>query len=300
MNVKHSALIITLLSFFSTHALGAEFPLRYDQPLVEQGFTSPVIKVSVNGTSGLFLVDSGASVSVVSSWFAEKAGIQDLSSGTVGGASGGSDASKMAKLDLSLTSSIGEAIVYKGKVVAIASLPEVFHTNGIAGILSPQQLLKENEVCRLELKTNPSMTFQESRPTPQSKYLPLSIVTHSGPEGTQTALYTLEGRVEGFKTHFIVDTGANEARIGFETSPGTHLLPQSIPTNEKVGGITGKPEFVRLLPHAKVKLLDRSLRMNVRLQPISNQMPADGMLGMEFLKNCSLIFSLNYGSIYCQ
>lgn len=298
--MKLYSLIVTLLSFFSVDAFSAEFELRYDQKLAEQGFTSPVVKVSVNGTSELFLVDSGASITVVSSWFAENLGIRDTSSGTVGGASGGSDVSKTAKISLTLTSSAGTFVVYKNKVVAIASLPEVFRTNGLAGILSPQQLLEENDFCLLELKTNPSMTVQKSKPFAPRGYSPLSIVTRAGPEKTQTTLYTLEGQIEEFKASFVVDTGANEARLGLGTAAGNQLLSKSIPTNEKVGGITGKPEFVRLLPQANVTLLHQTSRMNVRLQPISNQMPADGMLGMEFLRNCSLLFTLKNGFISCH
>src|SRR3989338_3808007 len=151
----------------------------------------------------------------------------------------------------------------------------------------------------LSLSESPFFRISGQQPRKEDRFFPLNTIFSEGPGGQQNVLFTLDAIVDEVKTSFIVDTGADGASIGAETESGKKLLAKSIPTDEKIGGITGKPEVIRIVPQAQVKILDHDIKMKIRLQPISKQMSADGMLGMQFLKNCSLIISLKTGSISC-
>ncbi|OFZ31025.1 MAG: hypothetical protein A2622_00010 [Bdellovibrionales bacterium RIFCSPHIGHO2_01_FULL_40_29] len=276
-----------------------EFPLRYDETLVNQGFASPVISVQINGDQGIFLIDSGASITVVSRWFSDRANIRLGKIGSVGGSSGGNGTSAAAIVNMFIKNSKGAKEIFKKKSVVIVDLPDVFQRNSIAGIISPQQLLKDGQFGTLSLSESPFFRISGQQPRKEDRFFPLNTIFSEGPGGQQNVLFTLDAIVDEVKTSFIVDTGADGASIGAETESGKKLLAKSIPTDEKIGGITGKPEVIRIVPQAQVKILDHDIKMKIRLQPISKQMSADGMLGMQFLKNCSLIISLKTGSISC-
>lgn len=289
-----------ILFFCSLNVIGApkEIALQYDSSLVNQGFASPIVTISINGKNGRFLVDSGASITVVSQLFAEKAKVVISGQGDIGGSSGGFSQSAVGKADLIVRSSLGKAS-FKGHHVVIVSLPNVFRENDLDGILSPQQLLNDREIGILDLSEMPSFKIYNDPPDLSKTAFGLNVISSSGPGGSKTTLFTIEAFVADTKTTFIVDTGADGAGLGVETLVGKKLLPMSIPTNEKIGGINGTPAEIRLVPHASVRLLGRKFDMNIRLQPTSQGMPADGMLGMQFLKNCRLLLSSTRGSIHC-
>src|SRR6478736_4670165 len=52
-------------------------PLHYDAALVAQGFPSPVMRVNIAGQPpAQFLIDTGASVHTLASWFVKEANLQ--------------------------------------------------------------------------------------------------------------------------------------------------------------------------------------------------------------------------------
>lgn len=296
-----SLFVFTVL-FYAFSAIGApvKLPLRYDKNLVEQGFASPVISVKVNGKKALFLIDTGASFTVVSRSFAAKAKIQSNGSGSLSGSAGGHATSSLAQVNFLINEAGGGEVSFLKHHLMIVELPAFFQENGLAGIISPQQLLQNNQVGVLNLSENPFFEIYEKSPQMTDQTFQLNPVFSDGPGGKKTVLFTVDALVEGVKTSFIIDTGADGAGVGLETLAGKNLYPKSVATGEKVGGITGKPEDVRIVSQAQVKIFNKNVKMKIRLQPASKKMPADGMLGMQFLKNCTLILSLKNGWISCS
>lgn len=156
-----AAFYLTLLLFApNAFAHVAELPLRYEQKLISQGFPSPVIELFIHGQKGLFLVDTGASIHVVSDWFAKQAKIKSAAHGTVAGASGGKGNSQFEKV--SFYAQAGQGWSANNQWVAIVHLPDAFRENRLAGIISPQQFLtNEKEVCLLNLKKPSLKLVQE-------------------------------------------------------------------------------------------------------------------------------------------
>lgn len=296
--MKFYITLILVLCSISIVSAARDIPFRYDNTLAAQGFSSPIASISINGEQGLFLIDSGASVNVISKWFAEKAKIKIFGQSVVAGTSGGTGKSSMSEVDF-LVNTRGRKVSFKDQFAVIVTLPEVFRENGLAGIISPQQLLSEKETGVLNLSENPSLKIYKDIPKFKRPVHRLNAVLSEGPKGQKTVLFTIHADVSGIKTNFIVDTGADGAGIGAKTSAGQKLLSQSVSTNERIGGINGTSEEVRIVSKTTVKLLGRDFEMKIRLQPISDKMPAEGMLGMQFLKNCSLILSSTSGSILC-
>jgi hypothetical protein len=301
VNKKMKTIFTAAVFIFATSAFAgsSHLPLRYDRALASQGFVSPVLVVKVNGKEGAFLMDSGASMTVISRWYGDLAKIRTEGYTSASGSSGSSSASTLAKLDFSITARNGNPVLFQGQNALVVDLPSFFQENRIAGIVSPQQLLRDNEYGILDLSESPSFEITENKPQSLKHASQLEQVVSDGPGGQKTVLFTLMGEVEGVRTSFIVDTGADAASIGIKTEAGRKLFPKSVPSHEKTGGIAGKPVEIRVAPHARTKILGVKSEMEIRLQPISEKMPADGMLGMRFLKNCSLILSQKFGSISC-
>jgi hypothetical protein len=150
-NMKTFVGALLLLICTEAAAQVTEIPLQYQPLLAAYGFTSPVVEVSVNGEIGLFLIDSGASIHVVSEWFSQKAKLQTGKSGSVGGSSGGHARSTISKIDLKLSDRLGHPWVVSNQLAAIVPLDDGFKKNGLAGILSPQELAREDELCTVDL-----------------------------------------------------------------------------------------------------------------------------------------------------
>ena len=75
VTVGWASVVSVLLAAASDEPLRT-VPLRYDPALVKADFPSPAARLTVNGRSGWFLVDTGAGVHMVTSWFAEAAGLE--------------------------------------------------------------------------------------------------------------------------------------------------------------------------------------------------------------------------------
>lgn len=295
---RASSFILLLLFSLSAPAKTFELPIRYSKLLAGHGFPSPLVQAYLNGKSGVFLIDSGASVSVISKWFSDSARIRQDEDTSLGTSNGRVSAAGIAKVRLRFKNRSGALVFSRIQVVTIVALPKEFEDNGIAGILSPQQLLQKHETCVLNL-SEPSLKIEtrSSIFTPGSSSLEVAIA--AGPGGINSILYTLPARLVNKSLMLIVDTGASHVAVGRETSVGLALFPNSVPTSEKVEGIDGKAEEVRLVANAELKAAGRAFATDIRIQPISKKMPADGMAGMQFLRRCTLFLSQNDGQIFC-
>lgn len=285
-----------ILTLCCTSAWASEFALSFDPLLDQAGFASPTVEIIVNGKKGIFLVDTGASLSVVASWFAAESNIVQ---NTMAATTGANDQAPLAKIDLALKSSNGETLVYKNKEVWITSLPSSFRVYGISGILSPQSLITKSGAATLNLGKVPSLIISDISHASLKDYTPLTSIHSISPEVTHTILYVVDGKIANLPVRFLVDSGADNAAIGNQSRAGKKLLHKSITSHEKVGGISGKPSSVRLLTQIETTLLGRKFKMDVRLQPTSQDMPAEGMLGMKFLRGCSIILENVQGFLHC-
>lgn len=286
--------------FFSVVGFAGDrdFPIRYVDSLVSSGFASPVVEMEIAGRTGLFLVDSGASVTVLAKWFAEEASVKSGVQGKTSDATGDRKATRIARETWTMKSRHGEKVAFGNRFAVIVDLPSVFKEHGLAGILSPQQLLVKEEICLLNLGSSPFLRIQDNWPS-DFQGTPLDVVVSAGPGGTETSLYTLKALVEGDPAVFVVDTGADGVGLGSETQVGKKLFSKSKISAAKVGGISGSPQGIREIPSAQVEILGKSQTMKIRLQPVSAEMPASGMIGMQFLKRCALALARNKGSISC-
>lgn len=291
--------LAVLLWTADVRAMPLDLSIDYNQDLITKGFVSPVLSLRVNGQEGLFLIDTGASTHVLSSWFTEKAKIHGVGGGSVGGSTGENGPSSLAIVSFVVNQNQGRAFTFAKQNAFIVDLPSAFQESGIAGIISPQQLLEPGQVGVLDLSAQPSFKISKQSLHPTKHEHDLGVVTSQGPLGKKTILYTISGNVLDKSASFIVDTGAEGNSVGLNTPAGKALFPESVPVETKIGGVTGEPQSVRVVHQAKVAIHGRTLDLEIYLQPISKNMPADGMLGMKYLKGCVLILGQNQGSISC-
>ena len=65
------------LPLVASMACAQPIPLHYDNALIEKGFPSPIVRVTIRGQPpARFLVDTGASVHALAPWFIEAAHIE--------------------------------------------------------------------------------------------------------------------------------------------------------------------------------------------------------------------------------
>lgn len=289
-----------LLSSINLFAKDEAFPLRYDEKLTKAGFPSPVIDVVINGVKGIFLIDTGASINIISAGFAQRSNISGNGQIAVSDSSGSSNKSNISQIDFQINCNEGQEYHFNKQSFAIVNLPDVFNQNEIAGIISPQQLLSKDKNLILDLKFPRMLITSKSFPKFSSRNLiKLNVVTSKGPNNTLIYLYTITGTVDNFPAIFIADTGASNIGIGIETNVGHSLHKKAVESSEQIGGINGEPQKVLIIPEAELKIFSKPQIVKLRLQPISSGMPADGMIGMQFLRECSLSLSKKEGFIDC-
>ena len=218
-----------LLSSINLFAKDVALPLHYDEKLKKAGFPSPVVDVVINGVKGIFLIDTGASINIISNGFAQKSNIRGNGSIRVGDSSGSSIKSNIAQIDFQINGNEGQEYYFNKQSFAIVDLPEVFNQNDIAGIISPQQLLSKDKNLILDLKFPRMLITSKSFPRSYSKKLiKLNVVTSKGPNNTLISLYTIAGTIDNFHAFFIIDTGASNIGIGIETSIGHSLYKKAV------------------------------------------------------------------------
>jgi predicted aspartyl protease len=159
--------------------------------------SQPVVRVRVNGQEPqAFIVDTGASVSVLTRSYAEKIGVKGVS-----GASYDVDSpagllpTELARVDVSL-----DQLAFRNVDVALIELP----LPGIAGILSPQALFAGMPV-ELDFRSFVMRVGPAARPSGDAAHTELVIS-----DGTPYVLTALEGRPPRY---FLLDTGADSTRM---------------------------------------------------------------------------------------
>lgn len=287
----------------AAHASAANRPLPifYDAALVAKGFPSPLVKARIAGHEALFIIDSGASVTVVADWYARLAKIPIATAAGAATGSGGKTATVRTTHRLQGHWSDGQGFTLTEAIVV--AFPPLFETLHLGGLVSPQLLAPVGTAAALDLKT-PSLRFVPFARALSDLHLSHAVtvpqpVCRNPDSQFVNRLYLVPVTSAGVTDLMLVDTGATktifstESQITHAIEPATELGPRS----EGVGGEVSGQRIVR-----NVQLLrgGKAVAVNPSIGAVSAPCDAKGLLGMDALRSCLLILGDSEMAFSCD
>ena len=272
-------------------------PIRYEEALARRGFPSPVLKVAVNGVTGWVLVDSGAGIHTLAAWFVEKAGLVPDASLTdkVGARDASGERLWLRFLD-DVSLALEGTSTLRLAVAAVADFPKEFESARIAGLLSPQSLLREGDVLTLDLRS-PSLRIRGAEPAGEGPSRGQRLdVCRSMAAQIPGLLYAAEVTFEGRPARLLVDTGASHTRLAGDASAAIGLPRDGARDQLGVGGVREPMAIGRTVP-VKVGGLEQVTDVAIGGGP--SGCGGDGLLGIDILRQCRLTLSAAAGRVEC-
>lgn len=271
------------------HAAGPVIGLSYNADLAAVGFPNPVLRATVNGQAAWFLVDTGASVHTVASWFATAThlGLHDAKTTLVG--STGAASQGRAAGPIQLNTRDGGAISVRDAVVV--DLPQVFADQHIGGLLSPQLLAPAGQAAILNLRT-PSLSFAPFDDALSGLGLARSTATagaHVCPTGGPPPgrSYGASVTIAGIPADMTTDTGATSTVVA-STRVARALAARSQP-NGQVQGVGGDAQSAKTAAGVTIVRGGTARKVDVVLGGTGAGCGGDGLLGMDALRGCILV-----------
>jgi predicted aspartyl protease len=283
------ALLAAAIAVSRPQAASPVIGLTYNADLAAIGFPSPVLRATVNGQSVWFLIDTGASVHTLARWFATAAhlGLRDLNT-TLRGSTGATSQARAAG-PVQLETRDGGAISVRDAVVV--DLPQVFADQHIGGLISPQLLARAGEAAVLNLRT-PSLSFAPFDGAlaglglaPSAATSGTHVCPSSGPPPGRS--YGASVTIAGITADMTTDTGATSTVVA-STRIARALVARSQP-NGQVQGVGGEAQSVKTVAGVSIMRGGAARRADVILGGTSAGCGADGLLGMDALRGCTLV-----------
>jgi predicted aspartyl protease len=263
--------------------------LIYSADLAAVGFPSPVLRATVNGQSVWFLIDTGASVHTLARWFATAThlGLRDTQT-TLRGSTGATSQARAAG-PIQLETRDGGTISVREAVVV--DLPQVFADQHIGGLISPQLLARAGEAVILNLRT-PSLSFAPFDGALASLGLAPSAATsgtHVCPTGGPPPgrSYGASVTIAGITADMTTDTGATSTVVA-STRIARALVARS-QANGQIQGVGGDAQSAKTVAGVSIVRGGAARKADVILGGTSAGCGADGLLGMDALRGCTLV-----------
>ena len=243
----------------------------------------------MHGQPAMFLIDTGASMHVLASWFVAAAKIDSKSSaGTARGSTGSETSLRVVK---QLDGKFENGARLQLAETIVVEFPPIFAELKIAGLLSPQLLAPTGQAAVLDFRV-PTLNFEEfetaiDRVGAQS--LPDARVCIDKESEFKNRSYAIPITALGAKALVIVDSGATGTFIAAETQIARALESQALEGN-RTQGVGGAVDENRHVPG--VEILRGEVPVIVDLVIGKSPGPScgpDGLLGMDALRQCLLV-----------
>lgn len=272
-------------------------PIRYDEALARRGFPSPVLEVTVNGVTGWVLVDTGAGIHTLAAWFVEKAGL--VPDASLMDKVGARDASG-ERLWLRFLDDVPLGLERTGTlrlaVAAVADFPREFESARIAGLLSPQSLLREGEALTLDLRS-PSLGIRGAAPRSEAPSGSARLdACRSRSEHVPGLLYAAATTFEGRAARLLVDTGASLTRLAGDAGAAVGLPRDGSRDQLGVGGVR---EPMAIARGVRVAVGGLEQAVDVAIGGGASGCGGDGLLGIDVLRGCRLVLTSAGGHLEC-
>lgn len=302
MNVRRVIAILLSCGYLGIHtgchtaptppSMPAEIKLHYDLSLARIGFPSPLLRGSVRGESAWFIIDTGAGVHTLASWFV---GATHMSTHTANATVQGSTG-----VESSLQTVYGEAIHGEGgnaeirlREAIVVDFPPVFKEHRIAGLLSPQLLAPQNMAAILDLR-DPRLSF--GPPPPASAG---TRVCHNPASLFPNRLYAGPISMGNVETLMLVDTGATSS-VAAPSSPVAAALAGRASETGHLQGVGGTAKLTRKVPGVALEFGGSGTTVALVIGASASTCGAGGLLGMDALRGCRLVLGESAFSWSCR
>jgi predicted aspartyl protease len=283
------ALLAAAVAVSRPHAANPIIGLTYSADLAAIGFPSPVLRATVNGQAVWFLIDTGASVHTLARWFATAThlGLHDSKTTLIG--STGATSKTRAAGPIQLETRDGGTLSVRDAVVV--DFPQVFADQHIGGLISPQLLAPAGQAAILNLRA-PSLAFAPFDGALAGLGLASSVATagtHVCPTGGPPPgrSYGASVTIAGIPADMTTDTGATSTVVA--SARIARALVARSQSNGQVQGVGGEAQSAKTVAGVSIVRGGAARKADVILGGTTDGCGADGLLGMDALRGCTLV-----------
>jgi hypothetical protein len=255
-----------------------------------------VLQVTVNGVTGWALVDTGAGIHTLAAWFVEKAGLVPDASLTdrVSGKDASGERLWLRFLDdVPLTLEGSRSL--RLSMAAVADFPAEFESARVAGLISPQSLLRDGEALTLDLRS-PSLRIHPAGKADAEERGDRVDACRSTTVQVPSLLFAVSTAFEGRPARLLVDTGASATRLAGDASAAIGLPRDAARDQLGVGGVRESMSVARSVP---VRVGGLEQVTDVAIGGGTSGCRGDGLLGIDVLRRCRLVLTLAGGRLEC-
>lgn len=259
-------------------------------------FPLPLVSGRIAGHPALMLVDTGANSHVIAGWLARKLALPMKKLGNIGTDHVGK-AIATFRIDRPEMSIDGWGGLSTTTALA-TEVPEVIERLGIGAFISPQRLEEEGDAVLLDLRRGElrSAWWAEARAELAEAGSPLvepeeAKVCEESDGPVKGLAFVVPAVIESQKVALLVDTGAQHSDVFTSTPAGRRLIGQSSANREPMYTASGKVS-ARTLKGARLATGGFAVTADVDLiqGAADGSCPRDGVLAMDVLRSCALLF----------
>ncbi len=270
-----------------------------------RNFPLPIAKVTVGGVQTLALIDTGANSHIVTGWLAKKAKLKTVSMGDVGvDHVGHSLETRRAPHPHIVIDGWGELIDAE---TLVTDVPDAITNLGIGMFVSAQQLATHDtpvifDLAERELResTGPADIAEATHGLAKLTAKPARACIDDD-SAVPSRAFVVSGRIDGNAADLLLDTGSTRTDLLAVTTAGQALWPKTRPNNEPVVAASGLVTS-GTVRGALVEVGDvhRTVDIDVLPGKLDPSCTRDGVLGMDVLAACVLVFETNDVQVYCR
>jgi hypothetical protein len=256
------------------------------------GFSSPLLRGTIHGQTVWFIIDTGASVHTLASWFVTAARIvTHATNATTTGSTGSKSAVRVVYRESIHVDGRQDDLAVREAIVV--DLPPIFQQQRIGGLLSPQLLAPVNMAAILDLRA-PRLSFGASAAAStgtrvcRNRDSPFANRLYAAPIST--------GNLEGT---MLIDTGATSS-IALPSSPIAVALSGRASVTGHTQGVGGTATITRKVPGVALKFGGGEGTVSFTIGGAPSSCGTDGLLGMDALRGCRMVLGQSTFAWSCR
>jgi hypothetical protein len=279
-----------------------EMPLADHTALSELDGFGIATRLSFNGRSAWFIIDTGAGVHTFAHWFVEAAELPlDRPSGgiSVRDATGTPVNLRMVR---NLTGFLGGGAKLALPAVTVANFPPEFEEVGIGGLLNPQLLAPVDGAVVLDLRTSEIRIepFDAAVHRLGARAVPANElrVCRSTAMDVPNLLFALLVRANGEEGWLHLDTGAMTTKLAAQSSLARDLV---LHEGGKSMGIAGQLQEYRRVRDLTLAFGGHEAKIDADVAASTGEgCGPDGLLGLDAVGRCAIVMSPDQLALACR
>jgi hypothetical protein len=291
-----------MLAVTQTGRAPSVIPLRYDPFLIRADFPNPATRLTVNGQTAWFLIDTGAGVHVLASWFAAAARLQADSSldETVRGAD---STGRMVPFRgiRSVTGLLETSAELRLPFVAIADFPGDFERSEVGGILSPQLLAASGLSAALDLRV-PELRFEpfdDAVDRLAAARIPRSRVQICGSlrDSVPNLVFAVPVSSANGDGTLLLDSGATSTKL---VARSPLIAGMRLEAGGKTTGLAGERQEFSIARGLRLGFAGYEATVDSQVAGMGDaSCGADGLLGLDALRECAIVLGSRDVALAC-